>query len=187
MESGFDERGGQAGTGNVITMAEEIVNRVANSSLKVIDLEDYYPQGQRMSVDISQWLYEGLVLREKPFRAALADHDWSQYRDAYINVLCTTDAIVPSWAFMLVSAYLQPYAKKVFEGDSAIMEQHLFEDVLRDFDAAAFEGLPVIIKGCSDKYVPQSAYITLTAMLKPYARSIMYGEACSSVPIYKRK
>ena len=168
-------------------MAEEIINRVANSKLRVIDLEDYYPLGKRVLFDISDWLLEGLVLREKDFRAFVAEHDWSQYQDSYMALHCATDAIVPDWAYMLIAIELQPYAKLAIVGTLNDLESILFTEIISHLDLSEFEGLPVIIKGCSNKPVPSNALILLSQKLKPIAKSIMFGEACSSVPLFKRK
>lgn len=168
-------------------MKDEIVNKVANSALKIFDLEDYYPNNPRMELDISQWLFHGFVLKEKEFRAALKDFDWSVYKDAYVALSCSTDAILPSWAFMLVSSYLEPFAVKVFLGDLEHLESSIYQDLLNELDYSEYENLPVIIKGCAKKPIPDEAYILATRKLMPYARSIMFGEACSAVPIFKRK
>lgn len=168
-------------------MKDEIVNKVANSALKIFDLEDYYPNNPRMELDISQWLFHGFVLKEKEFRAALKDFDWLVYKDAYVALSCSTDAILPSWAFMLVSSYLEPFAVKVFLGDLEHLESSIYQDILNELDYSEYENLPVIIKGCAKKPIPDEAYILATHKLMPYARSIMFGEACSAVPIYKKK
>lgn len=168
-------------------MKDEIVNKVANSALKIFDLEDYYPNNPRMELDVSQWLFHGFVLKEKEFRAALKDFDWSVYKDAYVALSCSTDAILPSWAFMLVSSYLEPFAVKVFLGDLEHLESSIYQDLLNELDYSEYENLPVIIKGCAKKPIPDEAYILATRKLMPYARSIMFGEACSAVPIFKRK
>ncbi|MDY0090120.1 MAG: DUF2480 family protein [Flavobacteriaceae bacterium] len=166
---------------------EEIVNRIANSALEIFDLEDYYPEGKRFSVDISQWLYEGFVLREKEFRNNLKDHDWSQYQDCYVALYCSTDAIVPSWAYMLVTTYLKDVARKVFMGTQNQLEISLYQEILNKIDYSQYKDKSTIIKGCSKKPVPQEVYVLATQKLIPYAKSIMFGEACSSVPLYKRK
>lgn len=168
-------------------MAEEIVNRVANSALVTLDLEQLYPEGRRVSLDISPWLLEGIVLREKEFRAQAKQHDWSQYQDAYVCLHCSTDAIIPAWAYMLLTMELTPFAKKVVVGSHEDMEQVLFAQLLEELPVEAYENKPVIIKGCADKPIPENAYILLAQRLQPVARSIMYGEACSSVPLYKKK
>lgn len=165
---------------------EEIVNKVAASALEVFDLEDYYPKGPRTQVDISQWLYEGFLLREKDFREALKNHDWTQYEGQYVAVQCSTDAIIPAWATILVTVYLTPFAKKVVAGSLEDLETALYQEILPALDYSPYEGKPLILKGCSKKPVPESAYILAMRYLQPVARSIMYGEACSAVPLYKR-
>ena len=168
-------------------MAEDIINRVANSKLKVLDLEDYYPAGSRILLDIKDWLLEGLVLRELDFRAQVASHNWEQYQNAYVALTCSTDAIVPSWAYMLITLELEPYAEKVNLGDLKQLETSIYQDIINDLDVSEFKDAPVIIKGCSKKPVPESAYVMISNKIRPIARSIMFGEACSSVPLYKRK
>lgn len=167
-------------------MAEEIINRVANSKLVTIDLEDHYPKGQRIIFDIKDWLLEGLVLREKEFRASAKAYDWAQYEGAYVALTCSTDAIIPGWAYMLLSTYLAPIAKKVVVGDLEMLETVIYTQVLQELDVSEYQNLPVIIKGCSKKEVPKNAYLQLINKLQPIAKSIMYGEACSSVPLYKK-
>lgn len=167
-------------------MPEEIINRVANSKLLTFNLEDIYPQGERVVFDIKDWLLEGVVLREKEFRASAKAHDWSQYQNTYVALTCSTDAIIPGWAYLLLSTYLGPVAKKVVIGDKDTLETVLYTELLKDLDVSEFEGKPVIIKGCSKRPVPQNAYIQLINKLQPVAKSIMYGEACSSVPLYKK-
>ena len=168
-------------------MADEIINRVANSKLVTINLEDYYPKGKRVLFDIKDWLLEGFVLREKDFRKQVTEFDWSQFQDCYIALTCSTDAIIPAWAFMLLSIHLEPFAKKVVIGDLDILETSIYQDILNDLDVLEFKDKPIIIKGCSKKPVPQNAYIMLSNKLRPFAKSIMYGEACSSVPLFKSK
>lgn len=164
---------------------EEIINKVANSALEVFDLEDYYPKGHRVQIDISQWLLEGFLLKEKDFREHLKNHDWSQYQDQYVAVHCSTDAIVPAWALILVAVQLAPYAKKVVNGTIEDLDGSLYEEILPTIDYSAYKNKAVIVKGCSRKPVPMRAYILATTYLQPFARSIMYGEACSAVPLYK--
>lgn len=168
-------------------MSKEIVNRVTKSKLAVIDLEDYYPEGKRIVFNIKDWLFEGLILREKDFRLKVKEHDWSQYQDNYIALTCSTDAIIPGWAYMLITTNLDPYTKKVLVGDLETLETSIYQDIITDLDISAFKDKPIIIKGCSNKPVPENAYLLLTSKLMPVAKSIMYGEACSSVPLYKRK
>jgi len=167
-------------------MQDEIVNRVANSKLVSINLEDYYPQGKRVLFDIKDWLFEGFVLREKDFREQVKQFDWSQYENAYVALTCSSDAIIPAWAFILISLHLEPFAKKTVIGTLELLETSIFQDVLNTLDVSEFTNKPIIIKGCSKKPVPQNAYIMLANKLKPFAQSIMYGEACSSVPLFKK-
>ena len=168
-------------------MPEEIINRVAKSPIITFDLEELYPEGKRVNIDIKAWLYEGLILREKEFRKSVADHDWAQYDNAFVALNCSTDAIVPGWAYMLIASKLAPYAKRVIHGSQETLETIIYEELLDTFDFSIFEGKPVIIKGCSNKPVPQNAYLLATAKIQRVAKSVMYGEACSAVPIYKRK
>lgn len=164
---------------------DEIINRVANSALVVFDLEDYYPIGIRSEIDLSQWLWEGFLLKEKDFREHLKNHDWSQYQDHYVAVFCSTDAILPAWASILVTLHLAPFAKKVVDGDLETLEGVLYQEILRSIDYSMFQDKPLIIKGCSKKPVPMQAYVLAAQYLQPYAKTIMYGEACSAVPLYK--
>ena len=166
---------------------EEIINRVAESKLQVFDLEDYYPKGNRLSIDISQWLFEGFLLREKDFREQLKQHDWTQYQDAFVNVYCSTDAIVPAWAAILVTLHVAPLAKKVISGTIEDIDTTLYQEILPTLDYSSYINLPIIIKGCSKKPVPMSAYVLAAQFLQPFAKSIMYGEACSAVPLFKKK
>ncbi len=168
-------------------MAEEIINRVANSKLVTIDLEDYYPKGQRVLFDIKDWLFQELILKESDFRTFVKEHDWSQYQDQYVAITCSTDAIIPAWAFMLVSIALKPYAKYNITGNLEDLETALYHDIIEELNLTDYEDKPVIIKGCSKKPVPLAAYSMITNKLKPVAKSIMFGEACSNVPLFKRK
>ena len=168
-------------------MAEEIESKVAKSALVNFNLEDYYPEGERSLIDISTYLDQGIVLREKEFRTQLADEDWTKYADHFVALICSTDAIVPTWAFMLISSYLGNIAKKVVYGDLNTLEIVLFQEALAAVDLEAYRDKPVIVNGCGEKPVPDSAYVQLTIILKPVVKSLMFGEACSTVPIYKRK
>ena len=167
-------------------MAEEIINRVANSKLITLDLEDYYPEGERILFDVKDWLFEGFVLREKEFRASVKQHDWSQYKNAYVALTCSTDAIIPAWAFMLISINIQPFAKKITIGNLEILETSIYQEIIEVLDVSKFKDKLIVIKGCSKKPVPQNAYIMMANKLKPVVKSIMYGEACSSVPLFKK-
>lgn len=168
-------------------MADEIVNRVANSKLVTFDLEDFYPEGPRIELDIAQWLWEGIVLREKDFRESLEMLDTTPYHNAYIALNCSTDAIIPGWAYTLVALKLAPIAKKVVVGSLETLETILFAELLTTMDVSEFKDLPVIVKGCAHKPIPPNAYALLAQKLQPYAKSILYGEACSSVPLFKKK
>lgn len=165
----------------------EIVNKVANSGIISIDLEEFFTEGERVEFDLKQFLVQELVLKEKEFRESLKQHPWSNYKDKLVNVVCTTDAIVPTWAFMLVAIELEPFAKRVFCAKSEEVELLLFKEKLSQLVPDNYRGARVVIKGCSDKKVPLNAYVELTALLKPYAKSIMYGEPCSTVPLFKAK
>lgn len=165
---------------------EEIINRVANSALEVFDLEDYYTKGDRIQIDLSQWLIEGFLLREKDFREHLKNHDWTVYQDAFVAVHCSTDAIVPAWASILVTLHAAPFAKKIVNGNLEALETAMYQEILPTIDYSAYADKPVIIKGCSKKPVPMDAYLLAAQYLQPVAKSIMYGEACSAVPLYKK-
>ncbi len=166
---------------------QPIVNRVAQSKLVTFNLEDHYPGGKRIKLDIKDWLHQGLILKEKDFRKHVEDHDWQQYKDQYVALYCSTDAIIPGWAYMLISTRLQPYARHVIVGDLEELESTIYLSVLSDLDLSPFVDKPVIIKGCSNKPVPQNAYLWAASKIRTVAKSVMYGEACSSVPLYKRK
>jgi len=168
-------------------MKNEIVNRVANSKLITIDLEDFYPKGQRVNLDITQWLFEGVILREKDFREHMKAHSWQQYKDCYVALSCTTEAIVPGWAYLLISLELAPYAKKTVVGSSEALESILFSEIIQQLNFEAYKDKAIIIKGCANKPIPQNAFVLMAQKLQPVAKSIMYGEACSSVPLFKRK
>lgn len=168
-------------------MEDEIVNKVAQSKLITFNLEDYYPKGERMVLDIKDWLYEGFILKEKEFRAFVDAHDWSQYKDAYVAMYCSTDAIIPGWAYLLLSVKLSGIAKKAVQGSLVDLETSIYQSVIENIDISEYQDRLIIIKGCSKKPVPANAYLFLAERLKPVAKSIMYGEACSSVPLYKRK
>lgn len=168
-------------------MAEEIINRVANSKLVTLDLEDYYPKGERIPFDISKWLSGGIVLREKEFREHVSSHNWSKYQDCFVALYCSTDAIIPGWAYMLLSLHLAPYASKVTVGNLKDLENVLFTEIIQNLDLSEYKDKPIIIKGCARKPIPENAYVLLAQKLQPLVKSIMYGEACSSVPLFKKK
>ena len=165
---------------------DEIVNKVANSVLEVFDLEDYYPIGIRTQIDISQWLYEGFLLKEKDFREALKNHDWSQYQNHLVAIHCSTDAILPAWASVLVTTHVSSFAQKVVLGTINDLETSLYQEILSKIDYTQYQDKPIILKGCSKKPVPESAYIFAIQELQKVAKSVMYGEACSAVPLFKK-
>jgi hypothetical protein len=168
-------------------MSAEIVNRVANSQLKTIDLEDYYPKGERVIIDIKAWLFHELILKEADFREHLKNHNWSQYQDKYVALNCSADAIIPSWAYMLISTYLTPYAKKTVVGDLNTLETSIYQQIIDNLNINNLKEKPIIIKGCANKPIPPTAYIQLIEKLQPHVKSIMFGEACSTVPLFKNK
>ena len=168
-------------------MSAEIVNRVANSKLKTIDLEDFYPNGIRTEIDIKQWLFHELILKEADFRAFVKTHNWEQYNNHYVSLYCSNDAIIPSWAYMLVSTYLQPFSKKTVIGSLTVLETVIFSEIISEIEVEEYKNKPVIIKGCANKPIPKTAYIQLIEKLQPVVNSIMFGEACSTVPLFKRK
>lgn len=165
----------------------EIVNRVAQSNLVTFDLEDLYPTGKRVLFDIKNWLFEGIILREKEFRTHVDQQDWTQFQDTYVALTCSSEAIIPGWAFMLVSSRVSVYAKRVVVGDLDQLESSIYQSILEKLDVSTFQDKSVIIKGCSHKPVPQNAYLMAMAKIQTVAKSVMYGEACSSVPLFKRK
>ncbi|MCE7994608.1 MAG: DUF2480 family protein [Roseivirga sp.] len=164
----------------------EIVNRVANSPIITFNLEDYYHKGERVVYDIAQNLFQELILREKDFREFVKSHDWSQYQGQNVALTCSADAIVPTWAYMLLATKLEPFANTVVFGDEMLLEYSLFKEALAAVDLETFRDRPVVVKGCGDLPVPESAYVEITKLIRPYAKSIMYGEPCSTVPLYKK-
>ena len=165
---------------------EEIVNKVKQSGLIQIDLESLRPTGERVFFDIAPQLYMGLALREKDFRTFIQEHDWSQYSGKHVAVACTTDAIIPTWAYMLVSSQLSGKAATLVYGNLADLEKHLFDQVIAQMDLSTYADGKIVVKGCSKEAVPLDAYVSLTNRLRPIVRSIFFGEPCSTVPIYKK-
>ncbi len=168
-------------------MQETFVNKVAESGIITFNLEDYYPKGEVVLFDLKEFLFMGLILKEKDYRASLLATNWQQYQDKYIGITCTADAIIPVWAYMLAASYLQPVAKDIFFGDEKSLITNLLLKNMGNINAADFTDKRVVIKGCGDVQIPESAYVEITNKLRPYAKSIMYGEPCSTVPIYKKK
>ncbi len=168
-------------------MKGEIVNRVANSPLVTFDLEDFYPDGKRIALDIAQWLWQGMVVKEKEFRDSLQQLDTDPFKDTYVALYCSTDAIIPAWAYLLVSIKLSPVTKKVIVGTLEDMETLIFSELLDRMEFSSYADKPIIIKGCAHKPIPENAYLLLAQKLQPIVKSIMFGEACSSVPLFKKK
>lgn len=167
-------------------MDKPLVNRVAESGLITLNLEDFFPKEEIAIFDIKDYLFMGLILKEKDFREACKNHNWAQYSRKHLVIDCTADAIIPVWAYMLVAVQAAPFAKEIFQGDVDNFYKTFYAKKLADFDATPYAGKRVVIKGCSDKPVPPAAYVNLTHKLQPFAQSIMYGEPCSTVPIFKR-
>lgn len=165
---------------------QEIVNKVAASGLVTLDLEEHYDHGERVVYDLKDNLFQGLILREKDFRTFLKEHDWSAYEGKNVAVICSEDAIVPTWAYMLLTLYLEPHASHIVFGDKEKLEEKLFFDALASIDIEEFRDKKVVVKGCSKYPVPTSAYVEITRLLKPVVQSLMFGEPCSTVPLYKR-
>lgn len=167
-------------------MSEPIINKVAESSLVEIDLESFYPQGEVVVFDLKDYLFMGLILKEKDFREALKQLDFSVYSNKLVAVTCSADAVVPVWAYMLLASYLQPVASEVVAGDAAFLHQTLFLRNINTINIADYAGKRVVVKGCGDKPIGEFAYLEITRLLRPVVKSIMYGEPCSTVPVFKR-
>lgn len=166
---------------------EEIVNKVAGSGIVSIDLEEFHVAGERVLFDIKPHLFQELILREKDFRDFVKTNDWSVYKGKLVGIVCTADAIVPTWAYMLITLALEPFASKVFFGNLKDIENFLFAEKISTINPAIYKDARVVIKGCGEKPIPTNAYVQLSQLLKPFAKSIMYGEPCSTVPLYKAK
>lgn len=168
-------------------MSEVFVNKVAESGLISFDLEEYYPKGEIKTFDLKGYLFMELILKEKDFRAALQTTDWDQYAKAHVAITCSADAIIPMWAYMLVASYLQPIAANVVFGDEKKLISTVLLKNLASVKGEEFTDKRVVVKGCGEVAIPQEAYVEITNMLRPFVKSIMYGEPCSTVPIYKKK
>jgi hypothetical protein len=167
-------------------MEDEIINKVSQSGLVTIDLESMYPEGERVAFDIKSLLFQGMILKEQTLRDFVKMEDWSKYKDKYVALYCSTDAIIPTWAYMLIATQLEPYAKKIVFGNQEQLETEIYAEILSNINLEQYRDAKIVIKGCSDKPVPTSAYVELTRLLRPLAKSIMYGEPCSTVPLYKK-
>lgn len=165
---------------------ETIINKVVNSGLVTLDLEEHFHPGERVVYDLKDNLFQGLILREKDFREFLKGHDWSMYEGKNVAIVCSEDAIVPTWAYMLLAIKLEPYANSFVFGDLKALEDKLFFDAVATIEVEDYRDARVVIKGCSKHPVPTSAYVEITRKLKPVVQSLMFGEPCSTVPLYKR-
>ena len=167
-------------------MVENIINRVQKSGIITIDLDDVNIPDNLFEIDIKNWLHDELFLKEKEYRNYILNHDWSKYKNGYVFIHCSSDAIIPTWAYMLISSKIEEVTNKVVIGDLKKIYDLIFDEYLSDLDFTEFTNKSVIVKGCSREIIPLSAYHTLTTKLKPFAKSIMYGEACSAVPVFKK-
>lgn len=166
---------------------EKIINRVAASGLITLKLEDFFPATPTVDFDLKDFLFHGLILKEKEFRAALKDHEWSQYSGKYMTLHCSADAIIPVWAYMLVVSMAEPHAINIYYGDQESFLIQFFTEQMAAHDWNQYQDQRVVVKGCSEVPVPAAAYIEVTRLLRPLAKSIMFGEPCSTVPVYKKK
>ena len=168
-------------------MENIIINKVAESALTSLDLEEYYPKGETAVFDLKDHLFMGLILKEKDFRTALQTLDWEQFRNKNVAITCSVDAIIPMWAYMLVASYLTPVAKEVVFGEEKNILNTLLVRNISQIKGEEYTDKRVVVKGCGDVPIPEAAYVEITNKLRPFVKSIMYGEPCSTVPIYKRK
>lgn len=169
------------------TTAQPLVNRVANSRLTTIDLEQLYPSGEIVAFDLKSYLFMELILKEKDFREALQAHNWEQYKGKNLAVFCSTDAIIPMWAYMLVATYAAPFVQDIALCTPDQFVEIAFQKKIAAIQAADYEGARIVVKGCSNKPVPASAYLEITRRLQPVAQSILFGEPCSTVPVFKKR
>lgn len=167
-------------------MSETIINKVAESGLITIDLESFYPRQEWVLFDLKDYLFMGLILKEKDFREALKKEDWEKFRNKHVAITCSAEAIIPVWAYMLVTSYLQPIASNVIQGDEKDLHRYLFLKNLATLNVNIYMDKKVVVKGCGDVPIAEFAYIEITRLLRPVARSVMYGEPCSTVPIFKK-
>ncbi|HXS57662.1 MAG TPA: DUF2480 family protein [Hanamia sp.] len=168
-------------------MDDLIINKVAQSAIITLDLETFYPEGEIALFDLKDHLFMELILKEKDYREALKNLDWSIYKDKNVAITCTADAIIPLWAYMLAVSYLEPFAREIVFGNEKELFNALFLKNIWEADVKEFEGKRVVVKGCGDRAIPETAYVEITRKLRPVAKSIMYGEPCSTVPIFKSK
>lgn len=168
-------------------MENEIINKVASSPLLTVDLEEYYPKNEIIVFDLKPYLFMELILKEKDFRASLADIDWKIYQDKIVAVTCSTDAVIPVWAYMLVATYLEPIATDIVMGDEHAAVKQVLLKRINKIDVNEYKDKRIVVKGCGELAIGEFAYMEITRLLRPVAKSIMYGEPCSTVPIYKKK
>lgn len=167
-------------------MAEEIINKVAESGLITLDLEQFYPKEEIEVFDLKDFLFMGLILKEKDYRGALQNTNWNNYQSKHIAITCTADAIIPVWAYMLAAQNLQPHAASIFFGNKEQATEHLILSSINKADIQQYTDKRVVVKGCGEIAIPPAAYVNITTLLRPVAKSIMYGEPCSTVPVYKK-
>ena len=166
---------------------ETIVNKVAESGIITLDLAEYVPPEEQVAVfDLKPFLFREMILREKDYRAALQAVDWAQYKDKFVAVHCSVDAIIPVWAYMLAASYLQPHATEVYFGTAEQHKQYIILQRIETIDIAEYDDKRVVIKGCGETPIPDAAYLAITNRLRPVVKSLMYGDPCSTVPIYKK-
>ncbi|MBL4655140.1 MAG: DUF2480 family protein [Bacteroidia bacterium] len=165
---------------------KEIINRVDSSGLITIDLSTILPVADKVIYDIKDNLFQGLILKEKDFRDFVKENDWSVYQDKYVGLLCSADAVIPTWAYMLLTINIQPFASLVVMGDQNALDLAIVQNALGQLNVVDYADKRIVIKGCSDAHVTESAYVEITRLLRPVAKSIMFGEPCSTVPIFKK-
>ena len=168
-------------------MQDEIINKVSQSGLITIDLETFFQEEDCVAFDIKGYLVEGLLLREKDFREFIKNNNWSFYKSKFVALHCSSDAIIPRWAWMLLAVSLQPYAMKIIFGNAQTLEKELLLEHIEKINMEEYRDQKVVIKGCGDREISEAVYIAITAKLSPVVKSIMYGEPCSTVPVYKRR
>ena len=163
----------------------EIVNKIAKSGLITLDMKTFKGPQKRKIIDVKNWLFEGMVLKEKKFREHLKDENWEEYKNTFVALHCSTDTIIPVWAYMLLTKYLNPYATSVIYGNENDLEKKIFDINIKSFDTKPLENKRVLLKGCTDTYIPEDSYVQLSNKLMGNVKSLMFGEACSNVPIFK--
>ena len=168
-------------------MSDVIVNKVAESALVTIDLEEFLPKEQPVLFDLKEFLFMGLIVKEKEFREALKTTNWELYKDKTVLVICSADAIIPMWAYMLIATYLQPQTNNVFMETETQWKVKQITEAIKAINEAEYSGKRIVVKGCGEEPIPAEAYLEITKKLQPVAKSIMYGEPCSTVPIFKQK